>query len=120
LNLDERTIAISGQSLPILILRSYEINYPTRLFRNRISPAFKVDEPGRTEHSPGCWLKGKKIRLKKNKLDLSAALHRAIRKSTNYKLWPVISANSLIDGSTGKSSLPLSQIPIIPLKGKSR
>ena len=81
--------------MPILILWSYEVNYSTRLFRNRISPALAADLPSRTEtildRRPG----GKKIRLKNNKPAFSAAPHRAIPKSTNEIHWPLIFANAL-------------------------
>jgi len=49
------------------------------------------------EHVLARGLEGKKIRLKNNKLRLSAALHRAIHNSIRQNDWPVIFANSLIE-----------------------
>ena len=79
--LDERLQAISGQSLPILTVCSLGPNFWTRLPRSRTNPALAPMSRAELEHVLARGLEGKKIRLKNNKLRLSAALHRAIHNS---------------------------------------
>ena len=56
-------------------------NFWTRLPRSRTNPALAPMSRAELEHVLARGLEGKKIRLKNNKLRLSAAPHRAIHNS---------------------------------------
>ena len=96
-NLDECQIAITGQSLPILTVRSREANFWTCFSRDLINAGAPSTARAEPKRAPGRRLEVREIQLKNNKLPLSAALHRVIHNSTSQNDWPVIFADALTE-----------------------
>jgi hypothetical protein len=95
--LDECEIAITGQSLPILTVRSREATFWTCFPRDRINAGAPSTARAEPKRALGRRLEVREIQLKNNKLPLSAALDRVIHDSTSQNDWPVIFAESLTD-----------------------
>jgi hypothetical protein len=95
-NLDECQIAITGQSLPILTVRSREATFWTCFPRDRINAGAPSTARAEPKRALGRRLEVREIQLKNNKLPLSAALDRVIHDSTSQNDWPVIFANALL------------------------